>query len=710
MAKDNKFGTFGGVFTPSILTILGVIMYLRLPWVVGNSGFWAAIGIIVVAHIVSGATGASVASIATDKTVGAGGPYYIISRSLGLPIGGTIGVGLFVGLSFSISLYVIGFSESFLTYWGWEATPTNIRICGTITVVLLTVVTLISTALAIKTQYLILAMIALSLVSIFGGSPSEVAAEPNMGPMEGGASMAVLFGIFFPAVTGFTAGVNMSGDLRDPKKSLPVGTIAAIAVGFIVYVALAAFLAFRVPRQTLVDDPEVLLNIAAVPALVVAGIWGATISSALGSILGAPRILQALSVDRIMPRFFARGEGPTNEPRRALLLAFALGEAGILIAELDAIARIVSMVFLTMYGVVNLSAAVESWVSPDFRPEFRVPRVFSIIGALTCALLMIQLDLVAMLGATAAMVGLFVWLQRRQLRLDSGDAWEGIWSSIVRTGLHRLSQEASQQRNWRPNILYFSPRGSELRGPTLELSSALISGRGIITDFEVIPKKEGGKDGPRHSGVRPLEAEPDEDLPLGIFRRPIPSADIHRTVTGVCKYHGFSGLSPNTVLLDWLTFNDDGERFADLLQRLSRLDLNVLVYARDPKRDLGNKHSIDVWWRATAGNLPLSLSLLRFITISRDWRDVDIRFLVVTEDASNVDVLQTTARRFLHENRIEAQVRVINNSLGVKSYEDWIRESRRRRTSSSSGSRTAKRPSTPSTSRARTSCSKTSAA
>src|SRR5690606_24252921 len=152
MAKDSKFGTFGGVFTPSVLTILGVIMYLRLPWVVGNAGLWVALGIIVAAHIISVTTGLSISSIATDKKVGAGGPYYIVSRSLGLPIGGTLGIALFIGLAFAVSLYVIGFSESFLAQVGVDPSVDNIRICGTITLVALTVVTLISTSFAIKTQ------------------------------------------------------------------------------------------------------------------------------------------------------------------------------------------------------------------------------------------------------------------------------------------------------------------------------------------------------------------------------------------------------------------------------------------------------------------------------------------------------------------------------------------------------------------------------
>ena len=300
MPKAKKFSTFGGVFTPSILTILGVIMYLRLPWITGQAGLLATIGIIVVAHIISATTGLSVASIATDKKVKAGGTYYMISRSLGLPIGGTLGLALFVGLSFSVSLYLIGFSESFLSYWGFPVTKNTIRISGTIALLAVTTITFISTALALKSQYFILTAIVLSLISIVFGSSDFVPAEPLVNSLPDAAPWMVMFGIFFPAVTGFEAGVSMSGDLKDPKKSIPAGTIAAIVTGLVVYIALAFFLTFRVNSDALVNNPNILLDLSFWPPLVVAGIWGATLSSALGSILGAPRILQAASADRIL--------------------------------------------------------------------------------------------------------------------------------------------------------------------------------------------------------------------------------------------------------------------------------------------------------------------------------------------------------------------------------------------------------------------------
>jgi amino acid transporter len=673
MAKENKFGTFGGVFTPSVLTILGVIMYLRLPWVVGQSGLYQAIGIILVAHVISVTTGLSISSIATDKSVGAGGPYYIVSRSLGLPIGGTLGLALFVGLSFSISLYVIGFSESFLPTVGLEADTQAIRICGTLTLIGLTVITFISTSLAIKTQYFILGAIVVSLIAIFFGNPDAamVSSEPHLTPMDGGESVAILFAIFFPAVTGFTAGVNMSGDLRDPKKGIPRGTMFSIATGLVVYIGLTVFLALRVDPKALAENPKVLQDIALNPWAVIAGIWGATLSSALGSILGAPRILQAVASDGITPKFLAKGTGKTNEPRNALFLAFAIGEAGVLIAELDAIARIVSMVFLATYGFLNASCFIESWASPDFRPQFKIPKVVSLVGAIVCLLIMIQLDLAAMAGATVIMAGLFLLLERRQLRLESGDTWEGIWASVVRAGLYRLGRSIPQQRQWRPNVLMFSVvKDEETRASLLRFATSMISGRGMLTDFVLQPVKPGSKQLDKRV-LRNIDFEEQADLPVGVFSRTLPCDDLQEVIVSACRFHGFSGIEPNTILLDWRTHEDDPEKFPELLDSLSEYDLNVLVFSRAPGRETAKRKRIDVWWSMTEGNFALSLSLLRFVTTSEGWDDADLRLLLISDDIARNEDLRRAAASVVKEARMFADIRVFHD---VKTPESLIAE------------------------------------
>jgi solute carrier family 12 sodium/potassium/chloride transporter 2 len=307
-----KFGAFGGVFTPSLLTILGVIMYLRLGWVVGHAGLWGALIIVLIAHIISITTGLSISSIATDKKVGAGGVYYVLSRSLGLPIGGAIGLTLFIGTALSIALYIVGFSESFNDLIGIESTLNNIRLTGSVALLILTIIAFISTSLAIKAQYFILAAIFISLGAIIFGVPVPADAIPvNTAPTPS-LPMATIFAIFFPAVTGFTAGIAMSGDLKDPKKAIPLGTISAIGVGFIVYVGLVIFLYFKVDAELLKTDYRILERISIFAPAVVAGIWGATLSSALGGILGGPRILQAMSLDKITPMIFGKEQGKSS--------------------------------------------------------------------------------------------------------------------------------------------------------------------------------------------------------------------------------------------------------------------------------------------------------------------------------------------------------------------------------------------------------------
>jgi len=312
-----------------------------------------------------------------------------------------------------VSLYIIGFSESFLAFWDIPITKDAIRLTGTIAIICVGILTFISTSLAIKTQFFIMAAIGLSLISILFGKTDFTPAAPLISPIGDAAPLILLFAIFFPAVTGFEAGVSMSGDLKDAKKSIPLGTISAIAVGLFVYIGLSIFFGYRVNSDALVNNPNILLEISFYAPIVVAGIWGATLSSAIGSILGAPRILQATSLDRITPKVFAKGYGKGNEPRNALILTFIVAEAGILIGELNLIARIVSMFFITTYGFLNLSSALEKWASTDFRPSFKIPTWISIFGALVCFILMMELDFIALIGATIIMGTIFLYLKRK---------------------------------------------------------------------------------------------------------------------------------------------------------------------------------------------------------------------------------------------------------------------------------------------------------
>lgn len=668
MAKAKKFGTFGGVFVPSLLTILGVIMYLRLPWIVAQGGLFYTIVIIVVAHIISITTGLSVSSIATDKKVEAGGNYYIISRSMGLPIGGTLGIALFIGLSFSVSLYVIGFTESLLFVLDIPVSKEAIQLYGSITIVLITIIVFVSTSLALKAQYLILVAVLLSIASIFLGSPELALEDVALNPIVNGESLFVVFAIFFPAVTGFTAGVQMSGDLKDPKKSIPFGTIAAIGIGFVIYISLAVFLAYNVQTDQLLSNPNIIVEIAWNPQLVVAGIWGATISSAMGSILGAPRILQATSRDKITPKFFAKGSGGLNEPRRALILTFLIAEAGILIGDLNVIARIVSIFFISTYGLINLSYVLESWASTDFRPTFKVPIWVGIVGALSSAIIMFELDVMAFVVATVVLSLLYLFLKRKVLTLESGDTWGSFWSSVVRTGLHKLNDFVIHKRNWSPNLLLF--RGAEnSRTHLLEFGKWIVGKVGIVTDFELVESKNGNLKFTKASQqVKMVDAHK-----AGIFHRRYECADIFTGIESVSQFYGFSGVEPNTVLLGWPRNSEHPGKATSLFNKLKSLDYNILLLDHGKENGFKSFKNIDVWWRGGSNNAALALALLRFIQVSDEWKEAEIRILIIIDDSALVNKVHSNMLRLLQGLRQDAEVKIINNSIEKRSFNEILR-------------------------------------
>lgn len=660
MAKLKKFGTFGGVFTPSILTILGVIMYMRFPSIVGQIGLINTLGIILIAHIISVTTALSVASLATDKMVKTGGTYFMISRSLGLPIGGTLGLALFVGLSFATSLYLIGFAESFLLYWDMDTSINSVRIAGTIILLIVTTITFISASLAIKSQYIIMTAMVLSLLSIFLGNHEFAPKEIQLKPMADAAPFMLLFGIFFPAVTGFEAGVAMSGDLKDAKKSLPLGAIAAVGVGFIVYVFLAFYFAFTVDAEVLRNDNQILFKISLVPVLVIIGIWGATLSSALGSILGAPRILQAIAMDKIAPKIFAKGTGKTQEPRNALLFAFVIAEAGILIGELDLIARIVSMFFITTYAFLNLACAIESWSSSDFRPAFKTPRFVSILGAVSAFIVMILLDFIALAGAVVVLGFIFFFLSRKELVLETGDAWSSFWTNLAKRSLLKLTNEKTDNRNWRPNIILFRG-GKQERLHLVELGLAMSGKLGALTDFELIvdgsPK------------VTPVESQKKVKNDVHYFSRQLVCDSLENGVKSVTKIYGFSGFEPNTVMMGWSHDSKNAGFLANILSDLKKKNMNAVFLDYDKNSGFGKKENIDIWWNGKGRHLSFALNLMRFILADPKWRDANLRILIINNDNKITDKLYRNTTTLLEEKRISAEVKIISDDFGTRNKE-----------------------------------------
>jgi amino acid transporter len=647
--RPRGLGTFGGVFTPSILTILGVIMYLRLGWVVGNTGLAGTLLIITIATSITFLTALSVAAIATDQRVRVGGAYYMISRSLGLETGGAVGIPLFLAQGLSVALYTVGFAESLVRVFPaldarWTGVVTTLAVAG---------IALVSAKAAIRAQYVIMAAIALSLVSLVFGSPVD---PPPMGitggPVPDPVPFWQVFAVFFPAVTGIMAGVGMSGDLEDPGRSIPGGTLAAVGVGYVIYMALPILLVLNAPAEALVSDSLVMRRIALWGDAILLGVWGATLSSAVGSILGAPRVLQALARDGVLPAplaFLGRGSGEADEPRIGTVVTLALALGAVWLGDLDLIAPVLTMFFLTTYGVVNVAAGLERFLgSPSFRPRFEVPWVVSLLGALGCVAVMLLINAVATGVAAAIVLVIFLWLERSGLESAFGDVRRGMWMEITRQGLLHLDRAAADPRNWRPHSLVLTGAPSR-RWHLVETADQLGHGRGLLTVATVLPDDlSPERRRSMETNVRKYIFDRGVQALVRVTAAPDPYIGAERLV----ESYGLGPLSPNTVLIGASHSEEDRARYCELLRTLRAQQRNVVVVREpDTVRPVSRTPRIDVWWGGLQGNGALLMVLGYLLRTSIPWRHATAKLKMVVPNEKAAEGALRNLRAVVEDTR-----------------------------------------------------------
>ena len=408
-----KFGTFKGVFLPSILTIFGVIMYLRMGWIFGNVGLIGSLFIITVSSLITFITSLSISSTATNMKVKGGGAYYMISRSFGLETGAAVGIPLFLAQSIGVSFYIAGFAESINNIFPMIPAV----VVGVITLLILFFPAYLSADFTLKIQLYIFIIIVLSIVSIFAGGffPKDFKAADAIPSMS--APFWVVFAVFFPAVTGIEAGISLSGDLKDPSKSLPLGTLSAVITGYVIYMAIPVMLYFyKIPKEILISNQMIIRDISFSGVTIVLAIWGATLSSALGCILGAPRTLQALAKDRILPSILGKGFGQSDSPRIATIFTFSIAMTAVLLGDINALAPILTMFFLTSYAVLNLSAGIETLIAnPSWRPSFKTSWFVSFSGTILCIIVMFMINPGATFFSAAAIILIFYIMTKRKM-------------------------------------------------------------------------------------------------------------------------------------------------------------------------------------------------------------------------------------------------------------------------------------------------------
>jgi amino acid transporter len=676
-ATSAKLGTFGGVFTPSILTILGLILFLRLDFVVGKGGAMRALAILALATTISSLTSVSLAAIATNRRVRGGGDYYLISRSLGVAYGGALGLILFVAQAVSVGFYCVGFAEGISGLLPATSAPRGDLVAAS-AAALLMVLAYLGADLATRFQYVIMAILGAALASFFVGATGSfdgATLAANWRPGSDALGFWALFAIFFPAVTGFTQGVSMSGDLRDPARSLPTGTFLAVGLSTLVYAAVALLLGGALPASELAAGGTAMKRAAAVPWLVSGGILAATLSSALASFLGAPRILQALSADRIFPRlaFFAAGHGPAGNPRRAVLLTGAIALVTINLGNLNAIAGVVSMFFLISYGLLNYATYVEATAaSPSFRPRFRFFHArASLLGTLLCAGVMLALDPVSGVVAVALIAAIYQYVNRTAVPAHWRDSLRAYRFRRVKEGLRAIAAEPAGATDWQPQVLAFT-HGLERRSRVLRFAAWITGGSGIVTAASLI-EGEGASEQSRQR-CRELEAElrlEIEEHALDIYPLVIAAPDLRTAMTTLVQSWGLGPIRSNTVLLNWMSVEPSEENssaalwYGRMIANAVRLRQHVVVLDTDETAWVRleeiepDRRRIDVWWFEDESSR-LSLLLAHLVTRTEDWEDAHLRILATTGEGES-DRMQAELSRRLEEYRIDAQVTVLSD-------------------------------------------------
>uniref|UniRef100_A0A3P9P1U1 Solute carrier family 12 member 1 n=1 Tax=Poecilia reticulata TaxID=8081 RepID=A0A3P9P1U1_POERE len=508
-----KFGWIRGVLVRCMLNIWGVMLFIRLSWVFGQAGWGLGIVVIALSCVVTTITGLSMSAICTNGVVRGGGAYYLISRSLGPEFGGSIGLIFAFANAVAVAMYVVGFAETVVDLLKEYAhlmvdEMNDIRIIGCITVVLLLGISVAGMEWEAKAQIVLLVILLVAIVNMFVGTGipatedkkskgffgynAKIFMENFKPDFRDGETFFSVFAIFFPAATGILAGANISGDLRDPQAAIPKGTLLAIFITGITYLAVALCVAGTVVRDAtgnmtdlatpgipcngssvtacelgynfsscetepckfgLMNNFQVMTMVSGFGPLIIAGTFSATLSSALASLVSAPKVFQALCKDNIYKalHFFAKGHGKNNEPIRGYVLTFLISVAFILIGDLNTIAPIISNFFLASYALINFSCFHASYAkSPGWRPAYKYYNMWlSLLGALLCCVVMFVINWWAALLTYGIEILLYIYVTVKKPDVNWGSSTQAVTFVSAVSNALSLSGVEDHVKNFR---------------------------------------------------------------------------------------------------------------------------------------------------------------------------------------------------------------------------------------------------------------------
>ncbi len=645
-------------------------MFLRFGYAVGNLGLIGALSVIILGHLITIPTGLAVSEIATNLKVGGGGAYYIISRSFGTSIGSSIGIMLYASQIISVAFYLIAFAEVFKSdffapYITMFENYTNLTfdarmVSLPVALILFSIILKRGANIGIKALWGIFILLLVSVVIFFIGSPINGGTSGNVyETIKNPDNFSIVFAIVFPAFTGIIAGVGLSGDLKDPRKSIPLGVMLAITVGLVIYLSIVIKLFYSAPLDNLANNQHIMYEIALWGPIILLGLAAATLSSAVGSILVAPRTLQALGNDKIFPHkdinaSMAEGHGKENEPINATLISALIAIVFILLGDLNAVATIITMFFLITYGTICLISFLEHFAgNPSYRPTFRTKWYLSFMGAVLCFVMMFQINL--MYAIIALIIMAVIYKSQTYTHRESRSfavIFQGLMFQISRWMKLMLQKSESKpdKYNWRPSMLAISSHAVERSAPK-NLLKWISHYYGFGTLMHIY---KGNPDIRTIKNAKRIQKE----LVSQINRSgsnysvtTIISPSMNNAITPIVQYPDVSGLDNNTILFEFHSNRtDELEEIVEGCKLLYPMRLNLCVL-RATENNFGYKEKIHIWLTKIDYKNANLMILLSFIIMAHpDWENSKIKIFtafpkeIESEQLSNIKRLIAKGR------------------------------------------------------------------
>lgn len=702
--KKNLFGTFEGVFARCLLNIWGVLMFLRLGWIVGLAGVWWSSLIVLVCMTVTVVTTTSLSAVCTNGEVKSGGAYFMISRALGPEFGGAIGILFSIANAGAVALHLVGFAETVVARFEDDPMTPNgtwdLRIVAMCTLCFLIVIAFVGVHWVVKFQLCLLFLLVASLISYlvgtfldpqpkFGYTGYRTATfNENQKTNWQGETFFSLFGIFFPASTGIMAGANISGDLKNPGVAIPVGTMAAVFVSGIVYFCLIFMLGATLEKETptqdngLIHNFEIMIDTAWVGSLIIAGVFAAGLSSALAALVGAPRVFQAVCKDNLFPAMekFGHGIGPNEEPVRAYVLTFLIAVGFILIGDLNAIAPFITNFFLISYALINYACyAGAVGNAPGWRPSYKYYNKWtSLAGCVSCVAVMFLINYITAFCTFAASAVLYKYVEKNPPDVNWGSAQQARLHKDALRYTVRLESTKSHVKTFRPSFLVLCKTPSENLNLIRFCSDMAWKADGALNVGNVIlGSLHDAKTTARWLQARDNTILLDNNIPG--FVDPVVAPDLRAGYQLLIQTSGVGNLRPNTVALEWpenwLENSEEvSAHYVNTIRDILRFRFSVSILRGVPRPiPEGQKFRtgrIDVYWLADDGGLTMLIPYL--LQQAPGWAGCRMR---VMTPGSNADLqANTKLLKLLNRFRIDADAEVIDGlQEEPQSHKDWAK-------------------------------------